>query len=145
MIKALESSVDPALFIQIAIVLFLIAYFVYKEWPDFKKRISKGEVKDQKDSETERSVEARLSNIEKDIGEIKEKLNRDYDRINEIDQKQKRYQTMVNDSAEELELIMEALLGALGGLQELGANGPTKEAKENLQNYLNRKAHRTEE
>ena len=39
---------------------------------------------------------------------------------------------------------MEALMGALGGLQELGANGPTKEAKTKIQDYLNKKAHRNE-
>ena len=34
-------------------------------------------------------------------------------------------------------------MGALGGLLELGANGPTKEAKAKVQDYLNRKAHKT--
>ena len=46
--------------------------------------------------------------------------------------------------SEELKIIMEALLGALGGLQELGANGPTKEAKAKIQNYLNSKAHHSD-
>ena len=127
------------------VIGFLVIYFIYKEWPEFKKRISKSEVKEHKDNEAERSLDTRLATIEKDVKEIKEKLGRDYDRINEVEQKQKRYQAMIKNEAEELELIMEALLGALGGIQELGANGPTREAKDKLQNYLNKQAHRSEE
>lgn len=141
MVKALENMVTGEQMIAWLVICFLVAYFIYKEWPDFKKRVSKGAVKDQQD----RTVEERLTQIEKDIGEIKEKLSWDYDRIKEVENKQKRYQAKMSEEAQELELIMEALLGALGGLQELGANGPTKEAKDNLQNYLNKKAHRSDE
>ena len=52
---------------------------------------------------------------------------------------------MVEDSLEDRQIIMEALLGALGGLQELGANGPTKEAENKIRTYLNKQAHRNEE
>ena len=127
------------------VIAFLVGYFIYKEWPEFKRRITSGAVKEQKDQQADRTVEARLDNIEKDIREIKEKLNRDYDRINDVSKKQRRYQAMLEDSLEERGIIMEALLGALGGLQELGANGPTKEAKDKIQNYLNRKAHENDE
>ena len=127
------------------VIAFLVGYFIYKEWPEFKRRITSGAVKEQKDEQTDRTVESRLDCIEKDIREIKEKLNRDYDRINDITSKQRRYSAMLEDSLEERGIIMEALMGALGGLQELGANGPTQEAKDKIQNYLNRKAHRNEQ
>ena len=45
------------------------------------------------------------------------------------------------DSLEERSIIMQALLGVLGGLQEIGANGHTKEAEKTIRNYLNKKAH----
>ena len=48
---------------------------------------------------------------------------------------------MIADSLEEREILMQAMLGVLGGLQEIGANGPTKKAEEQIRNYLNRKAH----
>ncbi len=38
-------------------------------------------------------------------------------------------------------IIMRALLASLGGLQELGANGSTEKAKEEIINWLNRQAH----
>ena len=45
---------------------------------------------------------------------------------------------------EELGIIMRALLGVLKGLQEQGSNGPTVEAEKEINDYLNKKAHRKE-
>jgi hypothetical protein len=127
------------------LIAVIVAYFLYKEWPEFRKRVSAKAVQDQKEEASDKTVEERLERIEADVNEIKLKLNRDYDRINDLVIKQKRYQKMVEDSLEEREIIMEALLGALGGLQELGANGPTREAESKIRTYLNKQAHRNEE
>ena len=127
------------------LIAFLVGYFIYKEWPEFRKRVSHGAVKEQRDEMNERTVEQRLDGIEKDVKEIKEKLDRDYHRINKLEAQIERTKTVQANTSEELEIIMEALLGALGGLQELGANGPTKEAKNKIQDYLNRKAHSSEQ
>ena len=113
------------------LIAVIVAYFIYKEWPEFRKRVSAKAVQDQKEETSDKTVEERLERIEADVNEIK--------------LKQKRYQKMVEDSLEEREIIMEALLGALGGLQELGANGPTKEAENKIRVYLNKQAHRNEE
>lgn len=51
---------------------------------------------------------------------------------------------IVTESLEEREILMQAMLGVLGGLQELGANGPTKEAKATIQEYINKQAHKRE-
>ena len=126
------------------LIAFLVLYFFYKEWPDFNKRITSRALKDQEDESQEKTVEKRLNNIESDVKEIKEKLDRDYHRINRLEEQIEHTKNVQSNMSEELEIIMEALLGALGGLQELGANGPTKEAKSKIQDYLNRKAHRTE-
>ncbi len=123
---------------------FLVAYFIYKEWPEFKKRMTQGAIKDKEEEVSERSVGQRLDTIEKDVKEIKEKLDRDYERINKLENGAREAKTAQNSTSEELELIMEALMGALGGLQELGANGPTKEAKNKIQDYLNKRAHEKE-
>ena len=45
---------------------------------------------------------------------------------------------------EEREILMQAMLGVLGGLQELGANGPTQEATDAIHKYINKQAHRRE-
>ena len=54
-------------------------------------------------------------------------------------------QRIAEDSLEERQILMQALLGVLGGLQEIGADGPTKKAEETIRSYLNRKAHMTED
>lgn len=145
MISKIGEMVSGDSLVAWLLIAVIVAYFIYKEWPEFRKRVSAKAVQDQKEETSDKTVEERLERIEADVNEIKLKLNRDYDRINDLVIKQKRYQKMVEDSLEEREIIMEALLGALGGLQELGANGPTREAEGKIRTYLNKQAHRNEE
>ena len=145
MISKIGEMVSGDSLVAWLLIAVIVAYFLYKEWPEFRKRVSAKAVQDPKEEASDKTVEERLERIEADVNEIKLKLNRDYDRINDLVIKQKRYQKMVEDSLEEREIIMEALLGALGGLQELGANGPTKEAENKIRTYLNKQAHRNEE
>ena len=112
---------------------FLFGFFVYKEWPEFKRRVSGSAVKEVSD----KSVSERLTAIEKDISEIKTKLDIDYTRLNDMDRWKKGVEQIVTESLEER-------LGVLGGLQELGANGPTKAAKATIQDYINKQAHKRE-
>ena len=61
-----------------------------------------------------------------------------------MDKWKKSMERVVTESLEEREILMQAMLGVLGGLQELGANGPTEEAKETIQTYINKQAHKRE-
>lgn len=144
MIGKLGEVVKGDTFVLVLICIILIAYFVYKEWPEFKKRVSSDAVKDQAEESKDKTIEERLANIEKSITEINARLSRDYDRLNGVEEQQKTAREFIDESLEEREIIMEALLGALGGLQELGANGPTREAVKKINGYLNRKAHKYE-
>lgn len=123
------------------VIAFLVGYFIYKEWPEFKRRVSGTAVNAAKEAAEDKSVLARLSAIETDVKEIKTKLERDYTRLNAMEHWKGGMEKMVADSLEEREILMQAMLGVLGGLQEIGANGPTKKAEEQIRNYLNRKAH----
>ena len=127
------------------LIAFLVGYFIYKEWPEFKRRVSGGAVAAEKEAAEDKSVCDRLTVIEADVRQIKEKLERDYNRLNSIERWRGSMQRMVTDSLEEREIIMQAMLGVLGGLQEIGANGPTKEAEKKIRNYLNKKAHTPDE
>ncbi len=142
MIDVLEKFMDPGRFVEVLVILFLAAYFIYKEWPEFVRRISSDAVKNQRDELTGKTVGARLDSIEHDVEEINQKLDRDYQRLNRMEVQLERTKAVQASMHEELEIIMEALLGALGGLQELGANGQTLVAKDRIQNYLNKRAHR---
>lgn len=127
------------------VVAFIVGYFIYKEWPEFKRRISGKAIEAQKEMAEDKSVIDRLSTIEADVKQIKEKLERDYSRLNDMERWKGGVQRVVADSLEEREILMQAMLGVLGGLQEIGANGPTKKAEEQIRNYLNKKAHTTDE
>ena len=126
------------------LIAVLVGYFIYKEWPEFKRRISGGAIAAEKEAAEDKSVCERLTAIESDVRQIKEKLDRDYTRLNDMERWKLSVQRLAADSLEEREILMQALLGVLGGLQEIGANGPTKEAESKIRNYLNTKAHKGE-
>lgn len=138
--KILQQAVTADAMIMWLIMAFLFGYFAYKEWPEFKRRVSGQAVKEL----TDKTVTERLTAIETDIREIKQKLSEDYDRLNNMDRWKSDMDQIVTESLEEREILMQAMLGVLGGLQELGANGPTKEAKNKVQTYINKQAHKRE-
>lgn len=76
-----------------------------------------------------------------DIKLINEKMGRDYARLNQLQQLTIKQQSYIDDSIEERELILRSLLGVVQGLQEVGANGPTKRAEKEIQDYLLKKSH----
>lgn len=78
-----------------------------------------------------------------DIRLINDKIGRDYARLNQLQQLTIKQQGYIEDSLEERELIIRSLLGVVQGLQEVGANGPTKKAEAEIQAYLLRKSHET--
>lgn len=137
----LMELVTGEMIVQWLIIAFLVGYFVYKEWPDFKKRITSGAVRQQMSEETDRTMGQRLDAIKKDIREINQKLDRDHNRLNGMENWKRRYQKLAEESLHEREIIMRGTLGCLRGLQELGANGPTQEAVNEINTYLNRQAH----
>lgn len=139
--KALENLVTPDQVLTWIVIGLLVGYFIYNEWPEFKRRVSGSAVDAAKEAAADKSVSERLTAIEADLKEIKQKLEHDYVRLNEIDSWRKTMTKVAADSLEERSIIMQALLGVLGGLQEIGANGHTKEAEKTIRNYLNKKAH----
>jgi hypothetical protein len=143
-LDVIKKLVSPDQVITWLVIAALFIYFVYKEWPEFKRRISGGAVAAEKEAAEDKSVSDRLSAIESDIKQIKENLDRDYHRLNEMERWRGGIQKMGEESLEEREILMQAMIGVLGGLQELGANGPTKSAKAGIQDYINRQAHKRE-
>lgn len=140
--KALQELVTPEQILTWLIIAFLVGHFVYKEWPEFKKRITGSALDKAAAAATDKSLDARLTSIEEDVRQIKDKLDRDYGRLNDMEKWKRSMEQIVSESLEEREILMQAMLGVLGGLQELGANGPTKEAADTINRYINKQAHR---
>lgn len=83
-------------------------------------------------------------NVKESSEEIKlinQKIGRDYARLNQIQEITEKQQNYIEESLEERELILKSLLGVIKGLQEIGANGPTKKAESEIQAYLLKKSH----
>jgi len=144
MINALSSLVTGDQVVTWLIIAFLVAYFVYKEWPDFKRRITTGTKKEAASEAQSKEVADRLSAIERRLASLDDKMQRDYDRLNRLEQELNKRHHADQDSLEEREIIMRSLLGIIEGLQEIGGNGPTKAAQSEIKEYLNRRAHRAD-
>ena len=127
--------------LQWLLLLFLLGLFIYREWPGFWERVSRKIQREARIEQADRSLSDRLDQIEADVKEIKEKLGRDYTRMNTLEDQQEKEHKAVQSMIKEQAIIMRALLGTLKGLQELGANGPTKEAQAEIVEYLNNQAH----
>lgn len=142
--KVLQQAISADQLLAWLICAFLFGYFVYKEWPDFKKRITEGTKQKAEAEATDKSLDARLTAIEADVKQIKDKLDRDYGRLNDMEKWKKSMEQIVTESLEEREILMQAMLGVLGGLRQLGANGPTEEATDTINRYINKQAHKRE-
>lgn len=117
----------------VLILQVIIKYYpVLKGW--FKKDIMQ--------ETAAQTVDQRLEALEQDMKEVKAKQNRDYSRMNEMAERLEESAQDIKDSKEERQLMLSGLLAALKGLQELGTNGPTKSAQSDIEQYLNRQAHK---
>lgn len=131
------------------IIAFLVAYFIWKEYPELKRRISKSALREQKEEQSEKTITERLDTIEKKVDgiekkfdekfdEMNDKLSRDYDRINVMEKQHKKLERMQRNSLEERGIIMRALLALLEGYP---ANEKIQQSEKEIQDYLVRQAH----
>lgn len=127
------------------IIAFLVAYFLWKEYPEFKRRITKGALKEKESEQAEKSISERLDAIEKrfdgmerKFDEMNDKLSRDYDRINIMEKQQKKIEKMQRNSLEEREIIMRALLALMDGSS---GNEKIDESAKEINAYLIKQAH----
>lgn len=135
--KILQGMVSGDALVSWLIIAFLAGYFAYKEWPEFQRRIGRRSVME----ETGKSLVDRIATIETDVGAIKEKLDRDYRRINDVEKELARHRKDQVRDREEMEIIMRGVLAALQGLQQQGCNGTVTETVDEINSYLNKKAH----
>lgn len=123
------------------IIAFLVVYFIYKEWPEFHKRITKSALREKEEEYSEKTVSERLDAIEKKLEEMNDKLTRDYDRINVMEKQQKKIDKMQRNSLEERGIIMRALLALMEGATE---NDKIRASESEIQSYLVRQSHQDE-
>ena len=120
--------------------LVLMALFMLacgKVWPVIRSKVLKEARVD--------GLPTQIKKINARVDKVEEKLDRDYESINEIKRELRRQGRENVDSLEERQLLMSSMLAVLEGLQQLGVNGVTKDAQKDLQDYINRKAHKSNE
>ena len=134
MLEALTKGyITPEDVITWLVLMFLFMIAIGKIWPAIRSKVRK--------DETIESVPSQIRKVNARVDKVEEKLDRDYESINEIKKELRRQGKENEDSLEERQLLMSSMLAVLDGLQQLGTNGKTKEAQDDLQDYINRKAH----
>lgn len=135
MLEALTQGYITPQDILVWVLICILAMIAFnKVYPVIRSKVLKAETVDNMPEQIHK-LNGRLDTVE-------EKLGRDYDSINEIKKELHRQAKENEDSLEERQLLMSSMLAVLDGLQQLGTNGKTKEAKEALQIYLNDQAHK---
>jgi hypothetical protein len=124
------------------IAMFLFGYMAYKEWPELRKRMTSGVLKQKSMEETDTTLIGKVEGLEKALKEVNEKLDRDYRRLNEFERWQREAQEMHAESAEERALMMKGMFACLDGLQQLGANGNTTQVKSELNDFMIKTSHK---
>lgn len=142
MVSKLSELVTGEQVIIWLIIAFLVAYFIYKEWPEFHKRITKSALKEQTEEQEEKTVLQRLDAIEKKLEEMNDKLTRDYDRINVMEKEQKALRKMQRNSLKERGIIMRALLALMEGAED---NDLIASSEKEINEYLIEQSHQDQE
>ena len=144
----LAGQIDGDLFVLIFIAILVIAYFIYKEWPEFQRRVSKTSVKDKEDEVESAGIAKELEGIKKSIDELKESIDeikekqaRDYTRLNNLDKETNRQKKALADSLLERKLLMKGILACLDGLEQQGCNHIVSTTKTEISTFLNDAAH----
>lgn len=143
-LESVSKVVPTQYIVWTIIVVIALIVICFKAFPKVKAWFEAARTKvNDKDSliKTVKQHDDDISQIRQDINEINQKIGRDYARLNQIQQINTRQQKYIEESLEERELIIRSLLGVVQGLQEVGANGPTKKAEAEIQAYLLKKSH----
>ena len=125
----MESWIIENFTFQNVMLVCIVGYFIF---PHLKKWI----LKDKKIEDTDADLTKRVTDLESDMADLKKKVGNDFYTLQNI-------QRQTQDSLEEREILMRATLAILEGLQEIGANGPTKTAQAEIKDYLTRKSHQS--
>lgn len=141
----LAETISGEVLVQWIICLIIVGYILYKEWPELRKRVTYGVLKAHQMDETDVTLAGRLDKIELDLGEVNQKLDRDYRRLNEFERWQRQAKAIHEESAEERALIMKGILACINGLRECGANGDTTEIQKEINEFLIRSSHKNKE
>lgn len=136
--SSIQGLVTGEQVVEWILIAVLVGYFIYKELPEFRNRMSNRAVKEKEDEYSEKTIIERLDAIEKKLKEMDDKLVRDYDRINTMEKEQKEFKKMQKNSLKERELIMKALLAMMKGMPD---NEDVLASEKEIDAYLLEQSH----
>ena len=142
MMGFIEDQISSGDFIRVFFILLIIAYFIYKEGPEFHKRMVARRMKDQTYEQADKDLERRVARLESKIDEHQVMLSRDYKELHALKDSTEISRQVNMRALEEMEVIMRTNLAVLDSLEELGASKEvTQNARRDINSYLTKTAH----
>lgn len=144
-LEKLSGYVPVQYIVWTVLVLLAVIVIIYKCYPKIKSWFETARKAENKREDIDELLEKHnkeLEELKQEIQKINKKLSNNQSEISKIEEITMKQQQYIEDSMEERELIIRSLLGVVQGLQEVGANGPTKKAEKEIQDYLVKKAHK---
>lgn len=144
-LEKLSGYVPVQYIVWTVLVLLAVIVIIYKCYPKIKSWFETARKAENKREDIDELLEKHnkeLEELKQEIQKINKKLSNDQSEISKIEEITMKQQQYIEDSMEERGLIIRSLLGVVQGLQEVGANGPTKKAEKEIQDYLVKKAHK---
>ena len=125
-------------------VIFMLIGIVFKVYPDLKKVFTAIHERKNHDEELVKNLNGMSSVINTIAAQQQEshaeqvELGKRVDKIYKITKQQQKY---LDDGLEEREILMTATRNLAQSMQELGANGVTKQTIAEIDRYMTKKAH----
>ena len=142
MMNLIQGQIDGGQFITVVLILVIVGYFLYKEAPEFHKRMIAKYQRDMSNVQTDKDLERRITATEKRLDEHQVMLSRDYRELNALKDSVELNRRINAQTLEEMEVLMKTNLVLLDSLEELGASkDTTKHARKDINDYLNKIAH----
>lgn len=122
----------------------LVGYFLYKEWPEARRRIIARYTQEQNQEEADRNLASRVAQTERRLDEHQEMLSRDYNRLRDLTDAVEVNRRKTTQALEEMALIIEGFSVLLASLENAGDTQMTqriRKMEDKLNEYLRAKAH----
>lgn len=139
-IEMVTQRVPSDYIVWVVLCIFMIVMIALKVLPEIIKAFNAARNFMNNYEQMNKLVISNSESIEK----LSQYIEQDYANIKNMQSLIAKQQEYIDDGLEERELVVRTLLRVVQGLQEIGANGPTKLAEAEIKEYLIKKAHERE-
>lgn len=138
------AGVEAGTVVNIALVLIAFIWIGFKVYPDIKKTLDAIHIRRENEEQMHKSVEKLVVAVENIAAAQQEAFAEQQElrgEVNKIYKITKQQQEYIDESLEERAILMNSTKRLAQGMQELGANGVTRQTIADIDGYMAKKSH----